>query len=131
FLFSKFCLVVKKRLLPPGSFSLVGCPRLEGYVAYALPSILIPGLGLSVARHSPVHLMREPPPVQSQSTSTSTSLPSTLTGNLRTPEGAGGTVTAPVLTLKCAPCQGHSTVSPFSSPSPSGPPLCVQVLSIA
>jgi hypothetical protein len=62
-----------------------------------------------------------------QSTSTSTSLPSTMTGKLRTPVRAGGAVTAPVFTLNFAPCRGHSTVSPFSSPSPNGPPRWVQV----
>src|SRR5579863_8616323 len=38
---------------------------------------------------------------------------------------------APVVMSYSHPCHGHVTVVPSSSPSPSGPPRCLQVLSIA
>src|SRR5437899_11010106 len=37
----------------------------------------------------------------------------------------------PVVTSYCQPCQGQVTIAPSSSPSPSGPPRWIQVLSIA
>src|SRR6202048_5547945 len=47
------------------------------------------------------------------------------------PCGAGGLSSSPVLTLNLATSQGQVTSAPSSSPSESGPPRCVQVLSMA
>src|SRR5229473_2848106 len=57
--------------------------------------------------------------------------PSTRTLYRFTPWPGGGPSTSPVVTSKTPPCQGHVTWAPSISPSQSGPPTCVQVLSIA
>src|SRR5713101_2216668 len=54
--------------------------------------------------------------------STSRSVPTMRTAKLFTPSRAGGAQTAPVLTLKWAPCHGQITSSPTSLPSAKGPP---------
>src|SRR5256885_11144156 len=63
-------------------------------------------------------------------TSTFTSVPSTFT-SYRSTLAAGFATQAPVVTSYCQPCQGQVTTDPSSSPSPSGPPRWMQVLSIA
>src|SRR6266478_2719052 len=57
--------------------------------------------------------------------------PSTRTLYRVTPWPAGGPSTAPVVTSNTAPCQGQVTSTPSTAPSHSGPPTCVQVLSMA
>src|SRR5713101_6073968 len=64
-------------------------------------------------------------------TSTSMSGPLTRTLYRFTARPGGGPSTSPVVTSKTPPCQGQVTSTPLSSPSQSGPPTCVQVLSIA
>src|SRR5215470_2481101 len=63
-------------------------------------------------------------------TSTNTSSPRTSVLKQLTP-ALGFCTTLPVATSYCHPCQGQVTVLPLSSPSPSGPPRCRQVLSMA
>src|SRR5262245_50294259 len=57
--------------------------------------------------------------------------PSTRTLYRFTPRPGGGPSTSPLVTSKTPPCQGQVTSTPLSSPSDSGPPACVHVLSIA
>src|ERR1017187_1889526 len=64
-----------------------------------------------------------------QSVSISTSPPSTFTGYTAT--FAPGGPASPVFGSHAQPCHGQITLPPSITPSPSGPPRCRQMLSMA